>query len=98
MKITGIDKARSKKGQLILLTDPPLTPSVFGKFQEVWRVAAFTIEGNSLVWTGATDALDKEFPSTTAIYLTEAENAIKAEKSLDTYFQDVSERTGLPLI
>jgi hypothetical protein len=102
MKITGIDNARSKKGKLVLLTDPPLTPSVFSKFLEVWQVANFEIEGNSLIWLGPAH-IDKEFARQAEVYLTEAENAIKAEKTRDEnsneqYLQKVSAQTGLPLI
>jgi hypothetical protein len=102
MKITGIDKSRSEKGKLVLLTDPPLTPSVFSKFLEVWQVANFEIEGHSLVWFGPAH-IDKEFAREAEIYLTEAENAIKADKTRDEnsneqYLQKVSDRTGLPLI
>jgi len=102
MKITGIDKARSEEGKLVLLTEPPLTPSVFRKFVEECQVAGFDIEDNSLVWRGAAN-VDKEFRRRTEIYLTEAENAIKAEKtrtenSNEQYLQKASERPGLPLI
>jgi len=102
MKITGIDNARSDLGKLVFVTDPPLKPSVFSKFVELWQVANFDIEGDSLVWSGPAH-IDKEFVRQTEIYLTEAENAIKAQKTRaentkEQYLQQASKKMGLPLI
>ena len=52
MKILGIDKARSKSGEIVLITDPQLTPEVFEKFRELWTADDFSISSSSLVWTG----------------------------------------------
>ena len=47
MKITGIDETHSEHGKLVFLTDPPLKPSVYDKFVQVWdQVAYFDIEGD----------------------------------------------------
>jgi hypothetical protein len=102
MKIDGIKKARSKKGELVLVTNPPLTEEVFYKFQEAWNVTGFTMEDDLLIWTGPPN-IDKEFIRQTNIYLTEAENQIKTEKTrteggAEQYQKEASERTGLPLL
>jgi hypothetical protein len=102
MKIVGIDKTRSKSGEIVFITEPPLIPEVFEKFQELWQAGDFTSSGGSLAWSGPSH-IDKEFRRQTETYLTEAENAIKAEKhrgeiSKDDFLQKLSEHTGLPLL
>lgn len=102
MKITGIDKARSRKGELVLVTDPALTEAVFCVFRDTWNVTGFAVEENLLIWTGPQN-IDKEFIRQTEIYLTEAENQIKGEEarteqSAERYQKEVAERTGLPLV
>jgi hypothetical protein len=102
MKIVGIDKARSKPGEIVFITDPRLTTEVFDKFQEVWNASDFRIASGSLVWTGPSH-IESEFRRQTETYLTEAENAIEADKNRaqnnrDDFLQNLSDRTGLPLL
>ena len=102
MKILGIDKARSKSGEIVLIIDPQLTPEVFEKFRELWNADDFSISSGSLVWTGPTH-IDSEFCRQAETYLTEAEHAMKAEGnpagiSRDEFLQKVSVQTGLPLL
>jgi hypothetical protein len=102
MKILGIDKARSKSGEIVLIIDPQLTPEVFEKFRELWNADDFSISSGSLVWTGPAH-IDSEFCRQAETYLIEAENAIKAEKNRgeigkDDFLQKLSEHTGLPLL
>jgi hypothetical protein len=102
MKILGIDKARSKSGEIVLIIDPQLTPEVFEKFRELWNADDFSISSGSLVWTGPAH-IDSEFCRQAETYLTEAEHAMKAEKnpagiSRDELLQKVSVQTGLPLL
>jgi|SRR5882724_5857272 len=52
MKILGIDRARSKSGEIVLIIDPQLTPEVFEKFRELWNADDFSISSGSLEWTG----------------------------------------------
>jgi hypothetical protein len=99
MKILGIDKARSKSGEIVLIIDPQLTPEVFEKFRELWNADDFSISSGSLVWTGPAH-IDSEFCRQAETYLTEAEHAMKAEKnpagiSRDEFLQRVSVQTGL---
>jgi hypothetical protein len=102
MKIIGISKAKSKAGAIVFVTEPPLTFTVFNTFRELWNASDFSFLNGSLVWAGPAH-IDAEFRRQTEIYLTEAENALKAEKnraqgSENNLLQKVSERTGLPLL
>jgi hypothetical protein len=102
MKIIGISKAKSKAGAIVFVTEPPLTFTVFNAFRELWNASDFSFLNGSLVWTGPAH-IDAEFRRQAETYLTEAENALKAEEnraqdSEDNLLQKVSERTGLPLL
>jgi hypothetical protein len=102
MKIIGIDKAQSKSGKIVFVTKPPLTFEVFESFRELWNASDFSFLNGSLVWTGPAH-IDSEFRRQAETYLTEAENALKAEEnraqnSEDNFLQKVSEKTGLPLL
>src|SRR5438128_1240520 len=98
MRTLGIDKAQSKQGHLVITTEPQLSAQVFNKFVELWDIAGFDIENGSLVWTG-TGIPDAEFRRQTDIYLTEAENNLKAEavrarNADEDFINKVSQRTG----
>jgi hypothetical protein len=98
MKILGIKKDLSKKGHLVLITDPRLRKEVFNAFQEIWNVDGFELENESLVWTG-TSIRDAEFRRQTEIYLTEAENKLKAQATRarnadEDFIKKFSESTG----
>jgi len=102
MKIIGISKAESKAGAIVFVTEPALTFTVFNNFRELWNAGDFSFLDGSLVWTGPAH-IDAEFRRQTEIYLTKAENALKAEEnraqdSEDNLLRSVSERTGLPLL
>jgi hypothetical protein len=102
MKIVGIDKARSKSGEIVLVTEPRLTPEVFENFQQLWNADDFSLSSGSLVWTGPAH-IDSEFRRQAETYLTEAENAIKADENQvqirgDDFLEKISEHTGLPLL
>jgi hypothetical protein len=102
MKITGIDKAKSKQSQLALQTDPPLTPEVFDRFLEVWQVDGFSLQGDLLFWEGSM-GIDGDFIEETALYLTEAERQLaetrtSGDAALDAFLRKKSKETGLPLL
>jgi hypothetical protein len=102
MKIIGIDKAQSKAGEIVFVTEPPLTFTIFNTFRELWNASDFRFLSGSLVWTGPAH-IDAEFHRQAETYLTQAENALKAEENraqdrADDFLQRISERTGLPLL
>jgi hypothetical protein len=104
MKIVGIDKSKSKKGEVFLKTEPPLSQKVFDAFQEIWQVTDFDFDesGLMLVWRGP-QHFDAEFIRQTTIYLTEAENRLEARRKAslkrdDDFLQTLSDRTELPLV
>jgi hypothetical protein len=102
MKIIGIDKAQSKPGEIVFVTKPPLTFEVFENFRELWNASDFSFLNGSLVWTGPAH-INGEFRRQAETYLTEAENALKAEENRaqnreDNFLEKVSEQTGLPLL
>ena len=79
MKLTGIDSAKSKEGQIVLRTDPPMTEEVLKELPNVWILGyEFGIDGGLLVWRGGAYP-EKWFRQQTDIFLTEAENAAKAK-------------------
>jgi hypothetical protein len=102
LKIIGIDKAQSKSGEIVFVTKPPLTFQVFENFRQLWNASHFSFLKGSLVWKGPAH-IDAEFRRQAETYLTEAENALKAEEnraqnSEDNFLEKVSEQTGLPLL
>jgi len=104
MQIVGIDKSRSKNGEVFLRTDPPLSEKVFLAFQEVCEVSGFDFdeEAPMLVWRGP-QYIDAEFIRQAAIYLTEAENRLEARRKAslkrdDQFLEQLSAQTGLPLV
>ena len=68
MKILGIDRARSKSGEIVLIIDPQLTPEVFEKFRELWNADDFSISsgchfGRSICGFDLTESRKGERPS-----------------------------------
>ncbi len=104
MKIVGIDRSRSTKGEVFFRTDPPLSEKVFDAFQEVWQRSGFDFdEANSmLIWRGP-QYVDSEFIRQTTIYLSEAENRLRTLRNAslkrdDEFLERLSRETGLPLV
>ena len=103
MKLTGIDAAKSKTGEIVFRTEPPMTEEVLQELANVWILGnEFDIDGELLVWRGGSYP-EKSLRQQTDIFLTEAENAVKAEKPGETsqhqeFLKKVSEQTGLPLV
>jgi len=103
MKLKGIDAAKSKEGELVLRTEPPMTEEVLQELQNVWILGnEFGRDGGLLVWRGGSYP-EKWFTQQTEIFLTEAENAVKAKKpgpenEDHEFLEKVSEQTGLPLV
>jgi hypothetical protein len=103
MKLTGIDAAKSKEGEIVFRTDSPMTEEILQELQNVWILGnEFDIDGDSLVWRGGAFP-EKSLRQQTDIFLTEAENAVKAKKPGVTdehqkFLRKVSEQTGLPLV
>jgi hypothetical protein len=103
MKLTGIDEAKSKKGEIVFRTEPPMTEEVLQELPNVWILGnEFDIDGELLVWRGGSYP-EKSFRQQTDIFLTEAENAVKAKNpgaddEHQAFLKKVSEQTGLPLV
>ncbi len=103
MKLTGIDAAKSKEGEIVFRTEPPMTEEVLQELPNVWILGyEFGIDGELLVWRGG-GYPEKWFQQQTEIFLTEAENAVNAKKPEETsqheaFLRKVSEETGLPLV
>jgi len=103
MKLTGIDAAKSKEGEIVFRTEPPMTEEVLQELPNVWILGyEFGIDGELLVWRGV-GYPEKWFQQQTEIFLTEAENAVNAKKPEETsqheaFLRKVSEETGLPLV
>ena len=103
MKLTGIDAAKSKEGELVFRTEPPMTEKVLQELPNVWILGSeFGIDGDLLVWRGGSYP-ERGFPQQVEIFLTEAENAVNAKKPEETsqheaFLRKVSEETGLPLV
>jgi hypothetical protein len=80
MKLTGIDAAKSKEGEIVFRTEPPMTKEVLQELPIVWILGNdFDIDGELLVWRGGAYP-EKSLRQQTDIYLTEAEDAAKAKK------------------
>jgi hypothetical protein len=103
MKLTGIDAAKSKTGEIVFRTEPPMTEEVLQELANVWILGnEFDIDGELLVWRGGSYP-EKSLRQQTDIFLTEAENAVKAKKpgaddEHQALLKKVSEQTGLPLV
>jgi hypothetical protein len=103
MKLTGIDAAKSKEGEIVFRTEPPMTEEVLQELQNAWILGnEFDIDGDLLVWRGGAYP-EKSLRQQTDIFLTEAENAIKAKKpgaddEQQAFLKKVSELTGLPVL
>jgi hypothetical protein len=103
MKLTGIDAAKSKTGEIVFRTEPPMTEEVLQELANVWILGnEFDIDGELLVWRGGSYP-EKSLRQQTDIFLTEAENAVKAKKpgaddEHQAFLKKVSEQTGLPLV
>ena len=83
MKLTGIDAAKSKEGELVFRTEPPMTEKVLQELPNVWILGSeFGIDGDLLVWRGGSYP-ERGFPQQVEIFLTEAENAVQAKKTGD---------------
>src|SRR5206468_6270499 len=84
MKLTGIDAAKSKEGEIVFRTEPPMTEEVLQELPNVWILGyEFGIDGELLVWRGGAYP-EKWFRQQTEIFLTEAENAVNAKKPEET--------------
>jgi hypothetical protein len=103
MKLTGIDAAKSKEGEIVFRTDPPMTEEILRELSNVWILGCeFGIDGEFLVWRGGAYP-EKSLRQQTDIFLTEAENAVKAKNPDGTnqhveFLKKASEETGLPLV
>jgi hypothetical protein len=102
MNILGIDQIKSNQSELVLKTDPPLTYEVYERFVEIWQVGDFYVRDGSLVWTGAM-GIQADFIAQIQINLTEAEEALKQEKTKarnqkNAFLHKIAEQTDLPLI
>jgi hypothetical protein len=83
MTITGIDAAKSKEGEIVFRTEPPMTEEVLEELANVWILGnEFGIDGELLVWRGAYP--ERSLRQQTDIFLTEAENAVGAKKPGET--------------
>ena len=84
MTLTGIDAAKSKEGEIVFRTDPPMTEEVVLELANVWILGnEFGIDGGLLVWRGGAYP-ERSLRQQTDIYLTEAENAVNAKKVGET--------------
>ena len=84
MKLTGIDAAKSKEGEIVFRTEPPMTKEILQELANVWILGnEFGVDGELLVWRGGA-CPEKWFQQQTDIFLTEAENAVKAKKPGET--------------
>jgi len=103
MRLTGIDAAKSKEGEIVFRTEPPVTAEILQELQNVWIIGnEFDIDGDLLVWRGGAYP-EKSLRQQTDIFLTEAENAVnakkpKGKKQHQEFLKKVSEQTGLPLV
>jgi hypothetical protein len=103
MRLTGIDAAKSKEGEIVFRTEPPMTTEILQELQNVWILGnEFDIDGDLLLWRGGAYP-EKSLRQQTDIFLTEAENAVNAKKPKEKkqdqeFLKKVSEQTGLPLV
>ena len=103
MRLTGIVAAKSKKGEIVFRTEPPMTEAILEELQNAWILGnEFDIHGELLVWRGGAYP-EKSLRQQTDIFLSEAENAVKAKKPRvseehQAFLKKVSEDTGLPVV
>ena len=84
MTLTGIDAAKSKEGEIVFRTEPPMTEEVLQELANVWILGnEFDIDGELLVWRGGAYP-ERSLQQQASIYLTEAENAVNAKKPGET--------------
>src|SRR5215472_15292505 len=84
MTITGIDAAKSKEGEIVFRTEPPMTEEVLQELAHAWILGnEFGIDGELLVWRGGAYP-ERSLRQQTDIFLTEAENAVNAKKPRET--------------
>jgi hypothetical protein len=101
MKLTGIDAAKSKEGQIVFLTEPPMNKEVLNELTNIWIIGSeFDVDGGLLVWRGGAYP-EKSLRQQTDIFLTEAEDAVKAKKPKEKKphrepSEKVAEETWLP--
>ena len=80
MTITGIDAAKSKEGEIVFRTEPPMTEEILQELANAWILGnEFGIDGEFLVWRGGAYP-ERSLRQQTDIFLTEAENAVNAKK------------------
>ena len=103
MRLTGIDAAKSKEGEIVFRTEPPMTAEILQELQNVWILGnEVDIDGDLLLWRGGVYP-EKSLRQQTDIFLTEAENAVSAKKpgaddEHQRFLKKVSEQTGLPFV
>jgi hypothetical protein len=101
MKLTGIDAAKSKEGEIVFLTEPPMNKEVLHELANIWILGSeFDVDGGLLVWRGGAYP-EKSLRQQTDIFLTEAEDAVKAKKpekgkQRRESMGKVAEQTGVP--
>jgi hypothetical protein len=84
MTITGIDATKSKEGEIVFRTEPPMTEEVLEELANAWILGnEFGIDGELLVWRGGAYP-ERSLRQQADIFLTEAENAVNAKKPGET--------------
>ena len=84
MTLTGIDAAKSKEGEIVFRTDPPMTEAILKELVTAWILGSeFGIDGQSLVWRGGAYP-ERSLRQQTDIFLTEAENTVNARGAGET--------------
>ena len=79
MTLIGIDAAKSKEGEIVFRTEPPMTEEVLQELANAWILGnEFGIDGELLVWRGGAYP-ERSLRQQTDIFLTEAENAVNAK-------------------
>ena len=79
MRLTGIDAAKSKEGEIVFRTEPPMTEAVLQELITAWILGSeFGIDGQLLVWRGGAYP-ERSLRQQTDIFLTEAESAVNAK-------------------
>jgi len=103
MEITGIKKAQSKQGHIVIETDPPVVAQeVYDKFCEFETSHGFTFENGSFIWSRDTIP-SAEIMQELTTYLTETRNMLSADQTRameaeELFLKQASQVTGLPLI
>jgi hypothetical protein len=84
MILTGIDAAKSKEGEIVFRTEPPMTEAVLEELTSAWILGSeFGIDGELLVWRGGAYP-ERSLRQQTDIFLTEAERAVNAKNPGET--------------